>query len=189
MSGKTEGGGIAPPLHMLSKGERLRKGGGGIAPNWPCWDAKNPIARNRDPESTLLFQPQTVTRHKEHTLIKHLARGRLWVDSWSIFGQIWSKWLKLTKIRPKTDRKPTQNWPSPGSRQASTPKKGGGSVAEIKVLNPEPQNSQSDYFYCLTLSGRLFFPPFNLMKLAWWSWASGYQTNLSLCFVGKLLPD
>ena len=27
------------------------------------------------------------------------------------------------------------------------------------------------------------------MKLAWWSWASGYQTNLSLCFVGKLLPD
>ena len=23
------------------------------------------------------------------------------------------------------------------------------------------------------------------MKLAWWSWASGYQTNLSLCFVGK----
>ena len=53
---------------------------------------------------------------------------------------------------------------------------------------PERQKSQSDYFYCLTLSGRLFFPPFSLMKLAWWSWASGYQTNLSLCFVGKLLP-
>ena len=32
---------------MLSKGETLRKGGGGIAPNWPCWDTKNPIARNR----------------------------------------------------------------------------------------------------------------------------------------------
>ena len=32
---------------MLSKGEMLRKGGGGIAPNWPCWDTKNPIARNR----------------------------------------------------------------------------------------------------------------------------------------------
>ena len=31
--------------------------------------------------------------------------------------------------------------------------------------------------------------PFSLMKLAWWSWPSGYQTNLSLCFVGKLLPD
>ena len=29
-------GGIAPPLRMLSKGESLRKGGGGIAPNWPC---------------------------------------------------------------------------------------------------------------------------------------------------------
>ena len=30
------GGGIAPPLRMLSKGETLRKGGGGIAPNLPC---------------------------------------------------------------------------------------------------------------------------------------------------------
>ena len=39
------GGGIAPPLRMLSEGEMLRKGGGGIAPNWPCWDTKNPIAR------------------------------------------------------------------------------------------------------------------------------------------------
>ena len=29
-------GGIAPPLRMLSTGETLRKGGGGIAPNWPC---------------------------------------------------------------------------------------------------------------------------------------------------------
>ena len=29
-------GGIAPPLRMLSKGETLRKGGGGIAPNWTC---------------------------------------------------------------------------------------------------------------------------------------------------------
>ena len=29
-------GGIAPPLRMLSPGETLRKGGGGIAPNWPC---------------------------------------------------------------------------------------------------------------------------------------------------------
>ena len=29
-------GGIAPPLRMLSKGETLRKGGGGIAPKWPC---------------------------------------------------------------------------------------------------------------------------------------------------------
>ena len=29
------GGGIAPPLRMLSTGEALRKGGGGIAPNWP----------------------------------------------------------------------------------------------------------------------------------------------------------
>ena len=30
------GGGIAPPLCMLSTGETLRKGGEGIAPNWPC---------------------------------------------------------------------------------------------------------------------------------------------------------
>ena len=30
------GGGIAPPLRMLSKGETPRKGGGGIAPSWPC---------------------------------------------------------------------------------------------------------------------------------------------------------
>ena len=29
-------GGIARPLRMLSKGETLRKRGGGIAPNWPC---------------------------------------------------------------------------------------------------------------------------------------------------------
>ena len=29
-------GGIAPPLRMLSNGETLRKGGRGIAPNWPC---------------------------------------------------------------------------------------------------------------------------------------------------------
>ena len=58
-----------------------------------------------------------------------------------------------------------------------------------RTTHPEPQNSQSDYFYCLTLSGRLFFVPFSLMKLAWWSWASGYQTNSSLCFVGKPLPD
>ena len=30
------GGGIAPLLRMLSTAETLRKGGGGIAPNWPC---------------------------------------------------------------------------------------------------------------------------------------------------------
>ena len=29
-------GGIAPPLRMLCKRETLRKGRGGIAPNWPC---------------------------------------------------------------------------------------------------------------------------------------------------------
>ena len=29
-------GGISSPLRMLSNGETLRKGGGGIAPNWPC---------------------------------------------------------------------------------------------------------------------------------------------------------
>ena len=45
-----------------------------------------------------LFQPQTVTSHKQHTPIEHLARGRLWVDSWSIFGQ-----LKPTENRLKTD--------------------------------------------------------------------------------------
>ena len=30
------GEGIAPPLRILSKRKKLRKGGGGIAPNWPC---------------------------------------------------------------------------------------------------------------------------------------------------------
>ena len=30
------GGGIAPPLRMLSKVETPRKGGGHIAPNWSC---------------------------------------------------------------------------------------------------------------------------------------------------------
>ena len=52
--------------------------------------------------STLLFQPQTVTPHKQHTPIEHLARGRLWVDSWSIFGQLRSKMTK-------TDQEPTEN--------------------------------------------------------------------------------
>ena len=52
--------------------------------------------------STFLFQPQTVTPHKQHTSIEHLARGRLWVGSWSIFGQFWSKMTK-------TDQKPTEN--------------------------------------------------------------------------------
>ena len=97
-----------------------------------AWMGK--VANRQSLASTLLFQPQTVTPHKQHTPIEHFARGRLWVDSWSIFGQIWSKMTKPTKARPKTNRKPTQNWPSPGSRQASTPKKRGGSVAEIKVL-------------------------------------------------------
>ena len=31
---------MAPPLLMFSKGETLRKGGGGIAPNWPRRDTK-----------------------------------------------------------------------------------------------------------------------------------------------------
>ena len=53
--------------------------------------------------STLLFQPQTVTRHKPHAPIEHLARGRLWVDSWSIFGQFRSKMPKPTENRLKTD--------------------------------------------------------------------------------------
>ena len=39
---------IAPPLRMLSKGETLKKNRkGGIAPDWPDGDTKNPIARNR----------------------------------------------------------------------------------------------------------------------------------------------
>ena len=48
------------------------------------------------------IQPQTVTLHKPHTPIEHLARGRLWVDSWSIFGQFRSKMTK-------TDQKATEN--------------------------------------------------------------------------------
>ena len=33
--------------------------------------------------------------------------------------------------------------------------------------HPEPQNSQSDYFFRLTVSGRLFFSHFSLMKYVW----------------------
>ena len=40
-------GGYRTSTSHVLKGEALRKGGGGIAPNWPCWDTKNPIARNR----------------------------------------------------------------------------------------------------------------------------------------------
>ena len=56
---------------------------------------------------TLLFQPQTVTPHKQHTPIKHLAKGRLWVDSCSIFGRFRSETTKPTKTQPKTDSKLT----------------------------------------------------------------------------------
>ena len=52
--------------------------------------------------STLLFQPQTADPQKQYTPIEPLARGRLWVDSWSIFGQFRSK---LTKA----DQEPTEN--------------------------------------------------------------------------------
>ena len=55
----------------------------------------------------LLFQPQTVTPHKPRAPIELLARGRLWVGSWPIFGQFRSKMtkadLKLTEDRLKTD--------------------------------------------------------------------------------------
>ena len=39
-------GGIAPPLHMFSKGETLRKGGGGIAPNWPFPLSSAPVVQS-----------------------------------------------------------------------------------------------------------------------------------------------
>ena len=81
--------------------------------------------------STLVFQPQTVSPHKQHTPIKHLARGRLWVDSWSIFGQMWSK-------MSKTDRSPTKNRlkidPLQDPDRRLPLRREGGSVAEIKVL-------------------------------------------------------
>ena len=59
---------------------------------------------------------------------------------------------------------------------------------------PSTQNLKIPNQTIFLLSGTVwqtvfFFFPLSLMKLAWWSWASGYQTNLSLCFVGKLLPD
>ena len=62
--------------------------------------------------STLLFQPQTVNGHKQHAPIEHLARGRLGVDSWSIFGQFRSKRLKPTKADDKT----TENRPQTDSK-------------------------------------------------------------------------
>ena len=77
-----------------------------------------------------------------------LINSTLWlktlqgVDFGSIRGQFLvsfgQKWLQPTKSRPKNRLK---NWPSPGSRQASTPKKRGGSVAEIKVLKLELKRS------------------------------------------------
>ena len=39
------GGGYRTSSSHALQGETLRKGGGGIAPNWPCWDTKNPMAR------------------------------------------------------------------------------------------------------------------------------------------------
>ena len=50
--------------------------------------------------STLLFRPQTVTPQKQYAPIEHLARGQLWVDSWSVFGRFRSK---MTENRLKTD--------------------------------------------------------------------------------------
>ena len=41
------GGGGYHTSTSHAQGETLRKGGGGIPPSWPCWDTKNPIARNR----------------------------------------------------------------------------------------------------------------------------------------------
>ena len=54
-------------------------------------------------DSTLLFQPQTVTPHKQHTPIEHLARGRLWVDSWSVSVKNDYNRPKPTENRLKTD--------------------------------------------------------------------------------------
>ena len=57
--------------------------------------------------------------------------------------------------------------------------------------SPDFPGSSPDFPRTSKFPIRLFFclSPFSLMKLAWWSWASGHQTNFSLCFVGKLLPD
>ena len=65
---------------------------------------------------------------KNSTLRSNTLQG---VDFGSILGHFL---VNFGQKRPKTDRKPTQNWPSPGTRQASTPKRKRGSVAEIKVL-------------------------------------------------------
>ena len=76
--------------------------------------------------STLEFQPQTVTPLEQHTSTKIPTLDLFLDQSWSMFGQFRSQMMK-------SDRKTTQNSPSPGSQQASAPKKRGGSVAEIKV--------------------------------------------------------
>ena len=65
--------------------------------------------------------------HRPSPLINSTLRSNTLhgVDFGSILGQFLvrfgQKWLKATETRPKTDQKPTQNWPSPGYRQASTP--------------------------------------------------------------------
>ena len=41
------GGGYRTSTSHALQGAKLRKGGRGIAPKWPCWDTKKPIARDR----------------------------------------------------------------------------------------------------------------------------------------------
>ena len=74
--------------------------GGGISEPklFPNAVALNAVGRM---VSTLLFQPQTTTPHKQRTPIENLARGRLWVDSWSSVGQ-WP--VKNGRSKPTEDR-------------------------------------------------------------------------------------
>ena len=55
---------IAPPLRMLSGGgKRSGNGGGGIAPNWPCWDTKNPMARDRGGLAEIVSRYRAIRGH------------------------------------------------------------------------------------------------------------------------------
>ena len=69
------GCGIAAPVGKLSKGERLRKGRGGIVPNRSsCWDTKNPIhaigrCRWDSLSRAQKRSPKPKQSHKQHQII------------------------------------------------------------------------------------------------------------------------
>ena len=62
---------------MLSKREALRKGAGGIAPNWPCWDTpKTPYLRARNPGRVRKEYPGAGPQKRRKSARRSLKRVR-----------------------------------------------------------------------------------------------------------------